>query len=163
MTTVATSRPRTRSVQRSLWAGALVQTLCLVLPVLDVIAFGTIARHVQATYPHWSDAEVTLDRNAIVVGLAIVGVLGVVSWIVAALITRRGRFLRSTVTTMFLVGLLTATTVAGTGGGPYERFVPLWLGVTLLIAPLIPSIIALVTAWRSAAQSTRAGWAHEQT
>ncbi|GAB2529681.1 hypothetical protein [Paramicrobacterium agarici] len=157
-TTRTHTPPRTRStpLTRSLYIGLALQILCIGIPLLDLLAFNTIESQVQAAYPDWSGDQVQLDTTAIAIGLAIITALGILAWAVALLVTRRGRFGRSTVTTMFIIGLCVAGSVIGMGGGAYERFAPLWISLTLFIVPLLPGLTALVAAWHPPTTRDRA-------
>lgn len=141
-----TSR-RHRTVQ-ALRAGLVLQVVCLALPLLDLWFFGTIEENVEAAYPGWSASDVALDRNAIVIALAIVGVLGLAGWLVALWAAKRGRHVRATVTTLFALGLVTLAGVAGAGGEPYAQYVPLWLGGTILVVLALPGATAVLAAFR---------------
>lgn len=133
---------------RALLIGAAAQVLLVGLPLLDLLVFGTVRRHVQAAYPHWGSANVSADTTAIVVGMMIIGVLGVGGWLAALLITRRGRWTRAVVTSMFAVGVLALARLAGYADGPYHPIVPLWLGTATLAVAGAAGVTATVAAWR---------------
>lgn len=138
---------RWRSTEQALQLGVGLQVLCLLLPLLDLWVFGSIERHVEAAYPEWDAGEVAMDRNAIVIGLLVTGVLGLAGWLVSLRAARRDRGVRATVTTLFLLGLTTLATVAGTGSDPYDQYVPLWLGGTILVLLALPGITAVLAVW----------------
>ncbi|TDC50303.1 hypothetical protein E1212_15520 [Jiangella ureilytica] len=142
-----TTRPRTT---RALQAGVVLQVVCLLLPLLDLWIFGTIERHVEAAYPEWGPDDVAVDRNAIAITLAVVGVLGLPGWAGALWATRRNTGLRATVTTLFALGMVTLLSVAAMGGEPYDRYVPLWLGTTTLLLLAVPGVAAVVAVFREA-------------
>ncbi|MFD1717303.1 hypothetical protein [Georgenia deserti] len=137
----------TRQVVQATQIGASLQVVCLLLPLLDLWVLGTVERHVQAAYPQWGPDNVSADRTAIVVALVAVSVLGLACWLVSMWVARRGRGVRATMTTLFILGTLTLLTVAGMGGGAYDQIVPLWLGLTSLVLPVLPGLAAVVAAW----------------
>jgi hypothetical protein len=138
---------RWQSVVQASQIGAGLQLVCIVLPLLDLWIFGSIERHVAAAYPDWGPAEVAGDRNAIVIYLVAVGAVGLLGWLVTIWTARRGRGVRATVTTLFVLGMITLITTAGISGGAYDQVVPLWLGLTLLFVLVLPGVTALVAAW----------------
>lgn len=88
MTEVRTEN-RWTNVMQALRIGVGLQLVCIALPLLDLWVFGSIARNVERAYPEWGADDVRLDRNAIVVYLVVVGVLGLVGWL-GALCARSG-------------------------------------------------------------------------
>lgn len=138
---------RWQNTARALWIGTGLQVVCLLLPLLDLWVFGSVENHVEAAYPGWDASEVAKDRDAIVVAVLIVGVLGLVGWLLALWAVRRDRAVRATVTTLFALGLTTLATIAGAGGDPYDQYVPLWLGSTILVLLAVPGGAAVLAAW----------------
>ncbi|SEF16773.1 hypothetical protein [Jiangella alba] len=138
---------RWRSTVQALQIGVGLQVVCLLLPLLDLWVFGSVEGNVESAYPQWDASEVTKDRNAIVVALLIVGVLGLAGWLVSLWAVRRDRAVRATVTTMFVLGMSTLATIAGAGGDPYEQYVPLWLGSTILVLLALPGLTAVLAVW----------------
>ncbi|MGH1564676.1 hypothetical protein [Mumia sp. DW29H23] len=138
---------RNRQVRDAAAIGLALQIVTTVLPLLDLAYFGTIESHVRDAYPAWPASDVALDRDAIAWSLVVIGVLGVVGWIVTIWSARRGRAVRAIVTSLFVVGTVVNLTVAGLGGEAYDTIVPLWLGVTTLVLPGLAGIAALVAAW----------------
>jgi hypothetical protein len=135
------------NVRKAAQIGVALQVICIALPLLDLWVFGTVERHVQRAYPEWGPETVALDRNAIVIYLAIVGVLGLVAWLGTIWATKRDWRVRGTVTTLFVAGMGLLVLDAGLGGEAYDQIVPLWLGLTLLVIPALPGVTALVAAW----------------
>lgn len=138
---------RWRSTAQALQIGVGLQVVCLLLPLLDLWVFGSVEGHVEAAYPEWDASEVAKDRNAIVIGLLIVGVLGLAGWLASLWAAKRDRGVRATVTTLFVLGMTTLATIAGAGGDPYDQYVPLWLGSTTLILLALPGITAVLAVW----------------
>lgn len=132
--------------------GAVLQVLCIALPLLDLWVFGTVDQHVRDAYPNWGEADVSADRTAIIGYLVVVGVLGLFGWLGALWAARRDRGVRATVTTLFAVGMSVLLLDASMGGENYDQIVPLWLGLTLLILPALPGVTALVAAWTAKPQ-----------
>lgn len=142
-----TSPERRQHVIQAAQIGAGLQVVCVLLPLLDLWVFGSIARNVEAAYPTWAPGEIAGDRNAIVIYLVTVGVLGLLGWFATIWAAKRGRGVRTTVTTLFALGMVTLIITAGISGEAYEQIVPLWLGLTLLFIPVLPGLAALLAAW----------------
>ncbi len=138
---------RWQSTVRALRFGVGLQVVCLLLPLLDLWVFGSVERHVEAAYPEWDAGEVAMDRNAIVIGLLIVGVLGLAGWLLSLWAAKRDRGVRATVTTLFVLGMSALGAVAGAGGDPYNQYVPWWLGSTILVLLALPGSAAVLAAW----------------
>lgn len=141
---------RTRSharLRQALWIGAGLQAVCLALVLLDLWVFGTVQEHVEEAYPAWRPDQVHADRNAIIIYLAVVGVLGIAGWLASLWAVARDRSVRAVVTTLFAVGTGIALIDASVGGEAYDQIVPLWLGTTHLVLPLLPGIAALLAVW----------------
>lgn len=148
----ARSSRRWAYVVQAAQVGAVLQVLCIALPLLDLGVFGTIDRHVREAYPNWGPADIAADRTAIAVYLVIVGALGMIGWFATIWAAKRDRGVRATVTTLFAVGMSVLAIDATLGGEHYDRIVPLWLGLTLLILPALPGVTALVAAWSAKPQ-----------
>ncbi|MBB5791163.1 hypothetical protein [Jiangella mangrovi] len=148
MTTQTETRTRRwQSTAQALQLGVGLQVVCLLLPLLDLWFFGSIEGHVQDAYPEWGADDVALDRNAIAITLVVIGVLGLAGWFGALWAAKRDRGVRATVTTLFALGMGTLTVVAGVGGEPYDQYVPLWLGTTILLVMALPAVTALLAVW----------------
>jgi hypothetical protein len=135
------------STVQALRLGVGAQIACLALPLLDLWFFGSVERNVEAAYPRWDASEVALDRNAIVIALVVVGALGLAGWLGALWAAKRDRRVRATVTTLFVLGISTLAAVAGAGGDPYDQYVPLWLGSTILVLLALPGVTAVLAVW----------------
>lgn len=147
--TANTPSPRRRSgVTWSLLIGAAAQVLLIGLPLLDLWVVGSVRRHVQAAYPRWGSADVGADTTAIIVAMAGIGVAGLLCWLVALFVTRRGRRARTVITSMFVVGVSVLGFVAGYADGPYQPIVPLWLGATTFLVATSTGLAALIAVWR---------------
>lgn len=145
-TEIRTTKRRPNLVQ-ALTLGACLQILCIALPLLDVWMIGSIEQHVQNAYPEWGPDNVNLDRNAIAGYLVIVGVLGLAGWLGALWSAKKDVAVRAVVTTLFVIGTCVLLFDVGYAGEHYDPIVPLWLGVTLLVIPLLPGITAVMAAW----------------
>ena len=138
---------RWTGVVQSARIGAATQVICMALPLLDLWLFGSVRRHVASAYPDWTAGDIDLDRNAIVGYLVGFGILALAGWLVTIWVAKRGRGVRGTVTALFIAGTLMGLVNAGTGADAYAQIVPLWLGVTLLVLPLLPGATATLAAW----------------
>jgi len=146
---ITTHRPARRRphLTQALVIGACLQLVAIALPLVDLWVIGSIERHVQNAYPDWGPDQVALDRNAITGYLVGVGVLGLAGWLGALWSVKRDKAVRAWVTGLFVAGVAVLLLNVGLGGEHYERFVPLWLSLTLLAIPLLPGVTAVMAAW----------------
>ncbi len=152
----ATGRVRARHpAVRTLWAGLGLTVLATVAPFLDLVTTGTVEDHVRDAYPHWSDDLVHQDMTAIVVGLAVIGLLGIVGWLTSIRATARGRgWARGLSATLWALGTATALYAVSAPAEPYDRMVPIGLGVLLLL-PCVAGLWAVVQLWQHGRPGTR--------
>lgn len=149
----ATARAHTPSAQTrnpalpALWTGLVLTLLAAVAPVVDLLATGTIEAHVRTTYPDWPEEWVQSDATAIAVGLGVIGLLGVISWLIVLRATIRGRRWATIVATVVwvLAAIVTATTAAPAGA--YEQLAPMGL-VLITVLPCLAGLVAVVQLWR---------------
>ncbi|WAL65923.1 hypothetical protein ORV05_34570 [Amycolatopsis cynarae] len=138
---------------RRRWPGAMLLGLALtvvatVAPLVDVATVDTVADHVRAAYPDWGPDLVKADRNAIVIYLVIIGVLGILCWLpmIWAVVTRK-RWARGAATTVFAVGACLSLAHLTMGGGAYKVILPVGYGILTLL-PSIAGLAAVVSLWR---------------
>ena len=146
--TIETHATTRHPALRVMWAGLAVTVLAGAAPLLDLVTTGTIEAHVRETYPSWSDDWVRGDTTGLAVGLAIIGLLGVVGWLVSIQATRRAwRWARGLTTGLWLVAVAVALFVALAPAEPYERLAP--AGIAALTAlPCVAGFVAVVQLWR---------------
>lgn len=134
--------------------GLVVTVLVALAPVVDLLIVDSIKDHVRDAYPDWPASDVALDRNAIVIYLVSVGVLGVAGWLWTTWLQLRGsRRTRPVATTLFVLALLVALTTVSMGGEAYDTIVPTTYGVLGLV-PVVIGAVALVRIWRQPARRT---------
>ena len=149
----ATARPSAPSAQTrnpalpAMWTGLVLTVLAALAPVLDLLAAGTIEAHVRTTYPDWPDEWVQADTTAIAVGLGVIGLLGVISWLIILRATIRGRRWPTIVATVVWVLAATVTAATTAPAGAYDQLVP--MGLALITAlPCLAGLVAVVQLWR---------------
>ena len=115
---------------------------------MDAATVDTISNHMRAAYPAWGQALAAEGRNAIVIYLAVTGVLGIISWlfVIRAVIAGK-RWARAAATSAFAAGVLLALVNLTVGGGQYTVIVPTGYGVLTLL-PSLAGLIAVVSLWR---------------
>ena len=136
-----------RTARRVMYVGLALTAALMLAPLVDLATADSIASHVRSAYPTWPDRLVTLDRNAIVIWLGSVGLLGVVAWLLAIRSARRGRrSARWVGTVMFALGLIMALVDVSVGGGAYQQVIPLAYGLLGLLPPAV-GLAAVVLLW----------------
>ncbi|WP_147915413.1 hypothetical protein [Ruania zhangjianzhongii] len=150
-TTAPTSRPSARTrppAAFTIWIGLALTVLAALAPLLDLVTTGTIEAHVRATYPDWPDEWVQADTTAIAVGLGVIGLLGIISWLITLRATIRGRRWVPIVATILWILAVTVTAYATTTPtGAYDRMVPTVLGLITAL-PCLAGVVAVVQLWR---------------
>lgn len=150
-TTTPTSRPSARvrhPAVPAMWTGLGLTVLAAVAPLLDLVTTGTIEAHVRATYPDWPDDWVQADATALVVGLGVIGVLGIVGWLITLRGTVRGRRWAPIVATvLWVLAVVITGYVAAAPTGAYDQLVPTGIGV-LTALPCLAGLVAVVQLWR---------------
>lgn len=139
---------RRQDVPQALQIGAALQAVCILLPLLDGWIFGSVEQNVRSAYPSWGAGEIAADRTAIIGYLVLVCLCCLLGWLAALRAVDHGWHERAVVTALFAIGTVWAIVNAGLSGGAYSRVVPLWLGLTLLLVPLMPALTALIAVWR---------------
>jgi hypothetical protein len=148
--TATIDRSPATGTRRPLWlyVGLALTLVATVAPLLDLATTGLLAEHVRAAYPHWSAHDVSLDRNAIAIYLAVTSALGIPLWLLTIRAVRRGRRWGLVVGVLaFAAGILIALTNLSVGGENYQVIVPYLFG-TLTLLPCIAGVVGLVQAWR---------------
>ncbi len=147
-----------------MYAGLALTAVATAVPLVDLATADSLAAHVREAYPHWPTTTVNGDRNAIVVYLSAVGVLGLAGWLwaIRSVVTRQPRARRVTAV-MFSLGTGVALFDAGFTGGQYDRVLPT-LYATLGLLPSLAGLIAVLSIRRPAphhaphdASTTRTG------
>lgn len=134
------------STRTLLTTGLGLTALGALLPVIDMATVDTVGEHVRAVYPQWSAAMIAADRNAIVIYLGIVGLVGIACWLWAIRVANR-RSARAARTSLLAVGATIALTNRTFSGGAYGRVVPIGYGLLGLL-PVVAGVAATVRAWK---------------
>jgi hypothetical protein len=126
-----------------MYAGLALTVAATGLPLVDMVTVDSLAAHVRDAYPQWPTQLVNGDRNAIVIYLSAVGVLGLAGWLwaIRSVLTRK-RNARRVTTVMFTLGTSVALFDLVFTGGQYDRVLPSLYG----IVGLLPSLAGLVAA-----------------
>lgn len=124
-----------------MYAGLALTAAATLLPLVDLVTVDSLAAHVRDAYPYWPTTLVDGDRNAIVIYLSVVGVLGLAGWLwaIRSVLTRT-RHTRRVTAVMFILGTSVAVFDLTFTGGQYDRVLPAPYG----IVGLLPSIAGLV-------------------
>ena len=150
-TTAPTTRPSTRTrhpAVPAMWVGVALTVLAAVAPLLDLVTTGTLEAHVRAAYPDWPEEWVQADMTALAAGLGVIGLLGIVGWLILLRATVRGRRWAPAAATVVWVLAATVTAyVAAAPAGAYDQLVPTGLGA-LTALPCLAGLVAVVQLWR---------------
>lgn len=136
---------RARSAVRAMVAGAVLTAAATVAPFF---ARPTLADHIRAGYPQYTQGHIDSAVTAYLMILAGVGVLGLEGWFATIWAVRRGlSWARWVAGAMFAAGLsvaLTGLLVKDTSGD--VGLAPLWGWIG--IAPCVAGAIAVTRLWR---------------
>lgn len=139
--------PRARLLL-ALYAGLALTVIAAVAPLIDIATVDTLTDHVRQAYPDWPASEVSKDRDAIAIYLAVAGGLGLVCWLVAiGAVAARRRWAKIAVTVLFAAGTLIALTNMSLGGENYDTILPPAYGLLGLL-PCLAGLAAVVLVWR---------------
>jgi hypothetical protein len=128
--------------------GLVLNVIAALAPIADIATVDTISNHVRAAYPAWGHANVTADRNAMVIYLVVTGVLGVITWLcVIKAVVAGKRWARAAATGALVAGALLALMNLTLGGGNYAVILPTGYGVLTLL-PSLAGLVAVVSLWR---------------
>jgi hypothetical protein len=137
-----------RSVSTAMYAGLALTVFAVIVPYIDRATSNTLAEHIRAGYPTYTQARINTAATTYLVYLSVVGALGVVGWLWTVHAVNSGkRWARTAATAMFVVGtsvaladLLMKDTSGDTGLSPLLG----WVGVL----PCLPGLIAVMLLWR---------------
>ncbi|MGY4957763.1 hypothetical protein [Streptomyces sp. NEAU-S7GS2] len=131
-----------------MYAGLALTAAAALIPLVDVATIDSLTGHVRGAYPRWSGDLVADDRNAIVIYLSVIGVLGVASWLWAIrAVTRRKHSMRRTVSVLFAFGAGAALFNLTWSAAAYDRVIPALYGVIGLL-PALAGLATVVLVWR---------------
>ena len=144
----ADTKARTRHpAAPALWAGLALSALATVAPLLDVVSTGTIEAHVRATYPDWPQEWIDADTTALAAGLGVIGLLGIVGWLITLRATARlRRWVPVVASVLWVVAATVIASVTAAPMGAYDRLVPTGLGILAALPPLA-GVVAVVQLW----------------
>jgi hypothetical protein len=142
---------RKRPVLAALYLGLTTTFLATIAPYLDQATSHTLAHHIRAGYPSYTQARIDTAVHTYQAILTIIGVLGVAGWaLVIRAVTTGKRWAGPLATLAFILGLGTALTgllIKDTSG--VSGLSPLlgWVG----IVPCLPGLVAVKLVWRNRA------------
>lgn len=146
-TTMRAGPPASR-LPHVMYVGLALTAAAMLFPLVDLATVDSLAGHVRDTYPYWSADLVAGDRNAIVIYLSVVGLLGIAGWIWAIwTVTKHRRAARRVTTVMFLLGAGVALFDLTFHGDKYDRVLPPLYG-TIGLLPSLAGLVAVILVWR---------------
>jgi hypothetical protein len=142
--------PRTnRSAVATMYAGLATTVIATIVPYVDRATSNTLANHIRAGYPGYTQERIDTAATTYVVYLSVIGVLGVVGWLWTVGAVKTGkRWARAAATAMFALGTSVALTdllVKDTSGDTGLAPLLAWVG----ILPCLPGLLAVTFLWRS--------------
>ncbi|MEV1128300.1 hypothetical protein [Agromyces sp. NPDC049794] len=137
-----------RAALATLWGGLAMTILVTVAAFVDDATTRMLAGHIQASYPSYGTDEIGTATSIYLVVLAVVGGLGVLTWIATIWATARGtRWAPWLATVVFLTAVciaLAGLTVRDTSGDVGLVPVLAWLQVI----PCVVGLVAVAHLWR---------------
>jgi hypothetical protein len=150
MTTIAPTSSIThrRSALTAMYLGSLFTLGALAVAWIDHATADTLARHIRAGYPHYSQARVDSAAATYMIYLSVLGALGLVAWLATIRgVTHERKWIRPTATLVFLLAaglsltdLLIRDTSGDTGLPPLLG----WIG----LLPCLPGLLAVILLWK---------------
>lgn len=142
------SQNRQRAVLAALKAGLTTTVVATVAPYLDQATSHSLEDHIRAGYPSFTQARVDTAVTTYEVILTVIGVLGVVGWIIVIrAVTTGNRWTAPLATAIFLLSLgiaLTDLLIKDTSGETGLSPLLGWAG----LLPCLPGLLAVTMLWR---------------
>jgi len=142
-------KPKTLSgsIVATTYVGLAMTIVATAVPYVDRATSNTLADHIRAGYPTFTQARIDTAATTYLVYLSVIGVLGVAGWLwTIHAVTSGKRWARGAATALFIVGtsvalldLLVRDTSGATGLPPLLG----WVG----ILPSLPGLIAVTLLW----------------
>ncbi len=137
------------SVIAAMYTGLAMTVVATIVPYIDHATSNTLADHIRAGYPTYTDARIDTAATTYLVYLSVTGVLGVVGWLwtVRALKTGK-RWARGAATALFALGTSIALAdllIKDTSG---DTGLPLLLGWVGML-PCLAGLLAVILLWRT--------------
>lgn len=140
--------PMARSVLAALYAGLAMTVIAMIVPYIDRATTNTLADHIRAGYPTYTQARIDTASTIYLVYLSVIGVLGVVGWLWTVRSVKTGRrWVRAAATGMFALGTSVALIdllIRDTSGDTGLSALLGWVG----ILPCLPGLLAVTLLWR---------------
>jgi hypothetical protein len=139
---------RRRSVLAALYAGLTTTVVATIAPYVDQATSHSLADHIRAGYPSFTQAQVGTAVTTYEVILTVIGVLGVAGWtlVIRAVMTSR-QWTVPVATALFGLGLgiaLTDLLIKDTSGATGLSPLLGWVG----LVPCVPGLLAVALLWR---------------
>jgi hypothetical protein len=146
---ITTTKPG--AVIAAMYTGLATAVVATIVPYVDRATSNTLADHIRAGYPAYSQARIDTAATTYLVYLSVIGVVGIAAWIWTIRAAATGkRWARGAATVMFVLGtgialidLLIKDTSGDTGLSPLLG----WVGML----PCLPGLVAVVLLWRKSA------------
>jgi hypothetical protein len=142
------SLDRRPPVLAALYTGLTTTVVATIAPYLDQATSHSLAHHIRAGYPSFTQARVDAAVTIYEVLLTVIGVLGAAGWgaVIHGVTTGR-RWTTPLATALFLVGLgiaLTGLLIKDTSGEAGLSSLLGWVG----LLPCLPGLLAVTMLWR---------------
>ena len=143
------SQDRRRSVLAALYAGLTTTVVATIAPFLDQATSHSLAHHIRAGYPGFTQTRVDTAVTTYEVILTVIGVLGLAGWaVVIRAVTTGKRWTVPLATALFALGVgiaLTDLLIKDTSGETGLSPLLGWVG----LLPCLPGLLAVALLWRN--------------
>lgn len=147
------TRPSPPRRPYAMYAGLALTAAATLVPLIDLVTVDSLTDHVRAAYPYWPADLVAGDRNAIVIYLSAIGLLGIAGWLWAIwAVAKHKRTARLVTTVMFVLGASIALIDLNFSEAAYDRVIPPLYG-TLGLLPSLAGLVAVILVWRHGSSS----------
>ena len=136
-----------RLVVNTMYAGLALTVIAAILPVIDRATTNALTRHIRASYPNYSRARVNTAATVYLIYLAVIGIVGVATWLwnVRA-VKRHHRWARAAATALFAIGTSVALTDLLVKDRSGQTALPPLLGWAGIL-PSLPGLLAVTLLW----------------
>lgn len=139
---------RRKSVMAAMYAGLAMTVIAMIVPYIDRATSNTLAGHIRAGYPTYTQSRVDTAATTYLVYLSVIGALGVAGWALSIHVVKTGkRWARAAATAMFTLAIVVALTdllIKDTSGDTGLPALLGWVG----IVPCLPGLLSVTLLWR---------------
>jgi hypothetical protein len=132
----------------ALYAGLALTVVATLVPYLDRATFDTLAAHIRAGYPRYTQVRGDAGADIYLAYLSVIGALGVAGWIWTIHAVKTGwRWVRAAATTILVLATVVTLIdlfIKDTSGDTGLPHLFGWVG----LLPCLPGLLAVTLMWR---------------